>query len=216
MYYKDEDCNHELKKAWGQWPTHSLWWLSTFSGPIHCGRARWPRMASPICLGFYWDDWGLSSLSHSSSMTPTCSRSLGGTGFSAMRGQAPCMCLFQDLPSVMFANVPLAKDDHMVKSRSKVGAEERHALLLDGEEQQSHIPYRPAFGEKYCGCFYKQSTTYITHTFKNTYSPFDKDSRSSLWGHFSWLNSVFPCLYILQNEPSIISKFCFLWLLFRH
>ena len=115
-----------------------------------------------------------------SSMTPTCSRSLGGTGFSAMRGQAPCMCLFQDLPSVMFANVPLAKDDHMVKSRSKVGAEERHALLLDGEEQQSHIPYRPAFGEKYCGCFYKQSTTYITHTFKNTYSPFDKDSRSSL------------------------------------
>ena len=26
----------------------------------------------------------------------------------------------------------------------------------------------------------------------------------------------FPCLYIFGNEPSIISKFCFLWLLFSH
>ena len=120
----------------------------------------------------------VSSFSHSSSVKPTCSCSPGGIGFSATREvKRQCICLFKDLPSVMFANVPLAKDDHMVKSRFKEGAEERHTLLLDREEQQSHIPYRPAFGEKYCGHFYKQPTTYITHTFKNTCSPFHKVSR---------------------------------------
>ena len=61
---------------------------------------------------------------------------------------------FEGSPIVMFANVPLAKDNHMVKSRFMVG-QDRNKLPLIREEQQSHTAYRPAFGEEYCDHFYK-------------------------------------------------------------
>ena len=46
---------------------------------------------------------------------------------------------FQGSPSVMFSNVPLAKDNHMVKSRFKVGQGRSRLYLL--KERNSKVTF---------------------------------------------------------------------------
>ena len=122
-------------------------------------------MAPFICLWSYlrWV-WSLFVWSVILKESSLCMFTWWHWVLSSKRGEVPMHIPFQGSPSVMFANVPSAKENHMVKSRFKVAQGRNRLYLLMERKSKVTLHTDLHFGRNILVVFINNLPhTYLTH-----------------------------------------------------